>query len=205
MNIRKNGEISNLVKLAKSGDVSSKKKLIEQNYSLIIRKAYDCYDKLNDIYFELFNSNIPNYLIDVDDVVSDFTLRSLKVLDTYLTGKSKAYFSIFLNMMLSSYINKYIRIKLKFLLEKLQIEYLQNLHFESMEILSLEDKQLVNNLKKIALTDNRLRHFTDFIITILNNNSYDEIKKITNLDQRRIGMKIKYIGKIYKKCLKDII
>lgn len=198
MNIKENGKMYCLVQLARDGDLDARNKLIELNYPLIINKATLCYKKLDFSYYQLYKQHIRSYIIDIDDIVQDFSYRTINILNTYLHGKSQLYFSIYLNMMLTSYTNKFLKNTLMQIKQKKQFEINRNLHYDTNVIIENSDNQLIRDLKIIANTDKRIGKFEDFINYILDGYSFKELSKITGLDKRRLVMKIKYVAELYK-------
>lgn len=203
MTIKENGDVYKLVQLARNGDINARNELLEKNYNLIIKKADECYNLIKNYYYHLNGRELTNYIIDRDEVIQDLSSRALEIINTYLNNDTNMYFSEYLNMMLKSYISKYMSKMKQLLIEKLDNEQINHLHFETAYFNKQEDRLLLKEIRELMENDDRLKNFTDFINLILSGYSYKELSDITNLSKRRLGMKIKYIAQIYQNIMNE--
>lgn len=217
----KEAVITNLSNSAKYGDVKAKEELFLKNQDRIIRYASKTYAKIKQIYvdyliekddyslylkeeYKYINNNnyediyngIPDNIISLEDIISDFYVRAGAILDSYVKANINLFFSTYLDNRLSYYMNKYIEdFKLR-LNNNDDYDYMNNNNLENNSELR---KQILDNIEK----DYFLRMYKDFLITIFSLNDYEEIKKETGLETRLINQKIKIFGKVYNKRLKN--
>ena len=196
----RDGKILKLISLYEQGDISARNVLLEMNYELIKEKAYLAYNLLTDKikkYYNIDNNNyiLPDYIINVDDILQDFNIQSLYIIDHYITKKTNEYLSSYLNQRLSSYINIYTDIWYKKIILKENNEFHQTIKLTQIE----KEDILIKEIKFMFKNDSVLIKHEKFINMILDGCTIEELKKETGLDKRRIGMKIKYLAEEYTK------
>ena len=179
--ISENGEMINIVKMARNGNIKAKQFLLENSYHLIIECATKTYNILNEEFTNIYPNGIPNSLLDLDDIISDFSERSIEIQNVYLNGNSNIYFSNYLNMELNTYINKYLFRTRRKKKEKLRNENILSIHHDSEIFMALQDQMLIAEIKKFVKNDKRLNYFDDFLYFIFNGYSYQELTIITGL------------------------
>ena len=109
-----------LVKLteqAKEGNNDAINKLIENNSKTIIKYAKLAYEELRlkyNLYYNLEeDNNLPYNIIDLDDIIQEFYIKSMQYIKTYLKTDCDYYFSSFLGNYLNKYEKLYVKKELK--------------------------------------------------------------------------------------------
>lgn len=166
--------VEDLINAAKMGDINAYQKLLERNLTIIKGYAEQTYNNLKHIYLEKyeltceFDQDIivdcPNNIIDKDDIIQDFMLKSNMILNNYLIRNINVKFNIYLHHFLQAYKKSYIN-QTMFKLEKsrsmlydINIDYsfldfmekLENddlVHF-IFDKLNERDKKIINKLNE---------------------------------------------------------
>ena len=195
----RDGYILKLVKLYESGDIEARNILLEMNYQMIQEKAEVTYKLLKEKlknYYQIQNEyyELPDYIINKDDIIQDFSIKTLILIEKYKNNKSDEYFSSYLNQKLTSYTKGYADIWLQKIIDQNENEY----HLTIKKGIKKEDEQ-VKNIKYIFENDFVLKKHEEFINMIFDGYTIKELKEATGLDGRRLGMKIKYLSREYLK------
>lgn len=110
--------VENLTNAAKMGDINAYQTLLERNLNVIKGYAEQTYNNLKQIYLEKyeltceFDQNViidcPNDIIDKDDIIQDFMLKSNMILNNYIIRNINVKFNSYLHHLLKSYQKSYI-------------------------------------------------------------------------------------------------
>lgn len=119
--------VEKLTNAAKMGDIDAYQKLLERNFDVIQNYAEQTYDRLKQIYIEMYELtdeydqdvivDCPNNIIDKEDIIQDFMLKSNLILNNYLIRNINYKFNAYLHKLLKFYQTSYIN-QVIFKLEK---------------------------------------------------------------------------------------
>ena len=201
----RDGYILKLIKLYESGDIEARNILLEMNYQMIKEKAEASYkllkEKLKNYYqIQDYYYELPDYIISIDDIIQDFSIKTLILIEKYKNNKTNEYFSTYLNQMLTSYTKGYADNWFKKIINQEKNEFHQTI--------KPGIKPVNEEIKKIKFTfknDFVLKKHEEFIDMIFSGYTMKELKKITGLDGRRLGMKINYLSQEYIKRTDNLI
>ena len=188
-----------LISEAKLGNQDAKDELICNNYTLIRKISINTYEIIKN-ELALYNSNyiLSNCYIELDDITQDLCIKSIGILENYLNQDYKEYFSSYLNDKLKAYTNTYINKTLKNIKKKYDFETIKNTDPTFKKIVDNSQYQnLIDEIKFFINNDVYLKKYENFINDILSCCSYKELSKITNLNKRRINMKINHFVELY--------
>ena len=195
-----------LTEQAKEGNTEAINRLIEKNSKMITKFAQLAYEELKlkyNLHYNLDEDNLlPNNIIDLDDIIQEFYIKSLKYLKTYLKTdyNNTYYFSSFLGNYLSKFKPLYVKKVLKKIIKQNDNEIIETLDLRFYNYTEQKQKQdIVNYIMSIIEIDKVLIYYKDFIKDILDGLSYKELQNIHKLPTNRLNMKLKKFCEIYKK------
>lgn len=197
MGKRKQKNVNDIKLQAKKGSSIAREELLMLSYELIEMKATYAYQEIIKILKSETGINYSN-IIEYDDIKQDLTLKSLIILDQYLSKEKNIYFSAYLSHLLSSYINTYISRIVKEITSKNQNEVNVNLNFQYNELLNTNNEEQEKVLD-IVSNDKILVRYKDFISTIFEEKIDENIAGKTGLNDRQIYNKTKSFLELYFK------
>lgn len=195
---------------AKTGDNDAKNKLLEMNNDLIIKIATTTFNEIERLYINYYgisnNYKLPNNVISLEDVIQDFQIKAIYIMNDYIKKSINKYFSVYLNHLLTSYKETYIKKNLKNILYKNNNEQIVNINNTFNQLVQDSNhKRLVDEIMQVIDQNQKLHKYKKFIQEVLNGLSYEELSTLFSIDTRNINRKLNSFINIYKKCNKDII
>lgn len=183
--------VSDIVVLAKNGDLGAKNKLFEMNMDIVIRIATEAYYEIVKIYKVNQNDKIPNNIITMDDVVQDFSIKANDIFNNFLNNSDDMFFSTYLIIRLNSYAKTYIKRETQSLIERVDMECMRNLDLSFYNYLDMsEDSRKREYIMDILKKDFTLSHYEEFIKLVFLGYDYERLKELTKLDGRKINIKL---------------
>ena len=192
--------MNQLYELAKNGDISAKNNIIVSCDKTIKNKALIAYESIRNS-LQYYNTNIPSSILDIDEIIQDFRIKSYHCLNLFLLLNTKSkYFTTYLNHALSSYIKSYKKIKVDEIITRLNNEYNLNINFQYNFNNDNNESIRIEIIKTIS-KDKKLSKYIDFINAIFDKYSYNELIELFNIEPKRIGSKIDTFSNLYKNYL----
>ena len=190
--MNKNKElVSDIIILAKNGDLDAKEKLFERNMGIVIRTATKAYNEIVKFYKVDEHDKIPDNIITKDDVIQDFSIKTYDLVNNFLNSSNDIFLSTYLCNLLNSYAKTYIKRKIQKLTEIVDMESMRNLDLSFYNYLdACEENRKKEYIMDILKKDSTLIKYEEFIKLVFLGYDYERLKELTKLDGRKINIKL---------------
>lgn len=209
MNKFKRNETKEIYQLAQNGITEAENRVVEACYDLVKKKAIESYNIIEKNIIDYFdiddlNYSIPTSLLNLDDVIQDYLLRTISYVPKYFNIDSIKYFSSYVSHMLSSYMNKYISFKTKEIIYKYSNYMNVDINFQYYSMIFMEDNNdFKNKIIENICKDVKLSKYIPFINLVFKIKDLDELSKFTGLDIKDIKLKIYNFSGLYLKYINN--
>lgn len=164
---------------------------------------YDRYIKLNNIKSKKFV--LPNSILDIDDVIQDYYIKSYELLIDYFTNNHRGYIKEYLVTHLSKYQKEYLDFLFKEHLKKEDNKQIQDDEYYIKTMLKeIKQDRIRKQVLKKLLKNEKLKNYHTLIQEILSGSTYSEIYTSCGLNWHEVNIAIEEIGNIYQGKLEGI-
>ena len=191
-------KLEKLYEQARFGNKEAILELFNRNCNFIEKKAHFVFDsiKLNvESYYKL--ENVPNSLIDYEDIEQDLKLRMYEIILKYLDTNSQLELSSYISHMIKSYIESIIANKTTDIINRLK----NVSNNQISEFYNFEDRNTIFELIDLVRSNPKFKNHAEFICDIFKGLTYEELAKKYNLHIKGLSVKMKTITKLYQDSL----
>ena len=192
-------DVFDLTMTVKLGDKWARQELLKMNITLINRIAYTTFNEINKLYKEKFEIDLPDNIISDEDVIQDFYIKSLNLLDNYINKDVNLYFSVYLNNMLAAYSKSYVKMTSLSLFKIYDNESERNLDNQFQRILDVkQDEFIKDEMLKLCDLDSYMSYYKDIINIVFKYSNFQAIEEETGFNKRYVTRRLTQFAELYK-------
>ena len=186
-----------LYNLARNGNKKALDELFKINYYYVEDVAYDVYDSItNNVKLYCNCDNIPNGLIDFEDILQDLSIKTYQIIIKYFSFNSVLSFNSYLSAFFKRYKERIIKSKMKEIINRLNNFTDEQINFQFRDY--NEDYNTIFELIDLINNDPKFNNYYDLVCDIFKGYNYSDLAQRHNLISREINVKMKLISKLHK-------